>query len=387
MKRLTCKIYYIILGVTVNCFITEAFAAPQVIAITQTSNQFTVSGSNFGAKSLAPPKYFNTMEAVPLGSMPTGFIVKNGVGTPVATSPERGGRTKAMRFHADAVATSTSNTEVWNRSVYDLGAGGSDKIFVSYWLYIDKTVTCTNSPLNTCQWQFKNTYIGSHPTAYTQNDGITTTMGIDDWYKNSSSSWFNVFKLNYYNGLTSGGGSNPSATADAYLFNQWQRIDVYVQRSTSPLTPDGQFMIQRIGKSPRVNDKNIITHAATNPPWQYIAMGQAITNVNSNYVGLNGRVQWTAYYGDVYIDTTQARIEICDTPTWAARTHCELQPATAWADGQVEANFNLGSFINGQTVYFYVVDSSGLVNSIGTKFTIGGASLAAPKNATGSVIK
>jgi len=357
----------------ISCFSTSSsFAAPQVTIISVINSAVNIVGTNFGTKTNAAPVFFNTMEAVPTGTMPVGFIVKNGLGTPVSDSPARGTSVKSMKFFADLTATDATNKEAWNRSVYDLGVGGADRIYISYWLYLDKTGTsCTSSPSNQCQWQWKNTYIGGNPTAYTSNIANDTTMGIDNWFKNSTNSWFNTFALKYYNNLVSGGGSNPSMPSDGYLFNQWQRVDVYVQRSSLPSIADGKYIIQRIGKPPMINDANIITNDSDDLPWRYIAMGQALTNVNQNYVGNGGRVVWSAFFDDVYIDTTQARVEICDSPTWSARTQCEIQPATAWADSQITFNVNKAGFADGQVAYIYVVDSTGAVNSSGYIYKIG----------------
>ena len=42
-----------------------------------------------------------------------------------------------------------------------------------------------------------------------------------------------------------------------------------------------------------------------------------------------------AYWDDVYIDTTQARVEIGDAPTYAASRHREIQLPTAWSDSSI----------------------------------------------------
>lgn len=381
MSKVNRKNYYIVLSLIVLCFSTKSFAEPQVASVNSANNIVDIFGSNFGAKATAAPVFFNTMESVALGALPDGFTINAGIGTPVATSPARGNSTKSMKFSADLTAFSGSSSEKWGRSVYDLGIGGADHVYITYWLNLDKTGTsCTSSPSNLCQWQWKNTYVGATPSAYTSTIPNNTTMGIDNWYRNSISSWFNTFALNYYNGLTNGGGVKPSIPSDAYVFNQWQRVEVYVQRSSAPLTPDGQFKIQRIGKAAMLNSSDIITNDSDDLPWRYIAIGQAITNVIETYVGKGGRVKWDAYYDDVYIDTTLARVEMCDTPVWADRTHCEIQPATSWADAQIKVSYNPGNFTTGQNVYVYVVDSNGLVNNTGSKFTVGASTPSAPKN-------
>ena len=75
-------------------------------------------------------------------------------------------------------------------------------------------------------------------------------------------------------------------------------------------------------------------------------------------------------YGDIYIDNSWARVVICDNATWANRTHCEIQPATAWADGAVTSTYNAGSFVNGSTAYIYVIDGAGTVSAASDPITI-----------------
>lgn len=364
--------------ITVILITSKAYSQPSISGVSGTlvhDGTVTVTGNGFGTKDTAAPKFFNNMENVTIGQHPAGFTIYGGnpVGTPVALSPSRGSSTKAMKFSADLTAVNPSDyLSSWNESIYDLG-NSADRIFVSYWIYLDNAGTvCTASPANDCIWQWKNTYIGSHPSAYTQNDTFTTTMGINNWirYKNS---FFNTFETSYYNGLTFG-GSNPGAPSDFYQFGQWQRVSIYIQRSSAPLTADGKFQIKRIDRvSMLLNDNTVITHDSDDSAWRYIAFGQAITNVCQDYVGLGGRVVWNSYYDDVYIDNTQARIEVCNASTWSSVTQCEIQIPSAWSPNSVTITANQGSFANSQNAYIYVVDSDGNVNANGYPITIGAA--------------
>lgn len=387
MRKTKLAIFFTVISFALFGMAGVVSAAPIVTGVTGDLNNgatVTVEGSGFGVKTTAAPKFFNTMEDVTLGTLPNGFIVKNGTGTPVDTSPSRGSSSKAMRFFADLTATDANNKEVWNRSVFDLGAGGADSIYISYWLHLDKTGTlCTSSPSNICWWQWKNTYIGSHPSAYTTNTPNETTMGINNWIIDDTG-FNNVFKINYYNNLTWGGGSSPSSPTDFYLFNQWQRANIYVQRSSAPLAADGHYKVQRIGKAPVLDDTNIITNDADDLPWRYIAMGQAVVAVNENYVGTGGRVVWTAYYDDVYIDIAQARVELCDAAAWATVSHCEIQIPSAWSATSATVTLNQGSFDTIEGKYLYVIDADGNVNANGYLLTT--ADTTAPSAPQGLVV-
>ena len=88
------------------------------------------------------------------------------------------------------------------------------------------------------------------------------------------------------------------------------------------------------------------------------------TNINTDYYG----------YDDVYIDFTQARLEMCDTASWSARTRCEIQTPQSWSANSITIKNNQGSFNNGDTAYLYVVDSAGAVNANGFSVIIGSGS-------------
>jgi hypothetical protein len=77
-------------------------------------------------------------------------------------------------------------------------------------------------------------------------------------------------------------------------------------------------------------------------------------------------------YDDIYIDFTSARVELGNASTWSASTKKEVQLATKWADGSISVEVNTGEFNNGDTVYLYVVDSSGHANSTGYAMKING---------------
>lgn len=90
-----------------------------------------------------------------------------------------------------------------------------------------------------------------------------------------------------------------------------------------------------------------------------------------------------AYYTDIYVDDSWARVEICDANTYSACRLREIQVPTAWSSGSISVKVNQGAFVSGQTAYVYVVDSSGRVNANGIPVTIsgtGGGSPAAPTN-------
>jgi len=78
-----------------------------------------------------------------------------------------------------------------------------------------------------------------------------------------------------------------------------------------------------------------------------------------------------SYWGELYIDTTPARVELGNASTWDACTVREIQIPTAWASEQVSFTVHQGSFIPGQTAYLYVVNEDEEHNTDGFPVSIG----------------
>jgi hypothetical protein len=79
-----------------------------------------------------------------------------------------------------------------------------------------------------------------------------------------------------------------------------------------------------------------------------------------------------AWFDDLYIATTQARVEIGNNASWTNCTHREIQIPSAWSDNSINITVNLGSFKNGETAYLFVVDADGNESDGYGPITIGG---------------
>ena len=68
-------------------------------------------------------------------------------------------------------------------------------------------------------------------------------------------------------------------------------------------------------------------------------------------------------WDDVYVDGSQARIEIGDSPTYASCTHREIQIPETWSSAQITFLSRHGSFQAGDIAYLFVIDSLGNVSA------------------------
>lgn len=98
-------------------------------------------------------------------------------------------------------------------------------------------------------------------------------------------------------------------------------------------------------------------------------------NFNFPVHGVKANITFPSNYlywaDDVYLDNTWARVMIGNSSTWDGCTQKEPQIPSAWNSTNVAVTVNTGAFSTGQTVYLYVIDANGSVNSKGYPVTIG----------------
>lgn len=68
---------------------------------------------------------------------------------------------------------------------------------------------------------------------------------------------------------------------------------------------------------------------------------------------------WT----DIYIDTSFARVLLCDSPSLDSAGYCELQIPQAWEPNLIHIATRLGRFVVGDEVYLFVIDGQGQASS------------------------
>lgn len=288
-------------------------------------------------------------------------------------------------------------TNDWERNAIDLGAAGADRIYVSAWVYLDKG----SSTSQYMDWQWKgfptitssgNLYYdlpSTYPSTCSGSTAWQSTAAFTGYWYFSNTRWGNASNdLYYYDTNLCKNITGVTATnlpSDAVLWNQWQRLEFYAQRSSAAGVADGIWRGQRIGKAAyNFNYTNAITNQAGNDPWRYVVLSHALESVGDGYVNLH------IYMDDIYVDTSQSRVEICDSSTWSTRSHCEIQiPQTTWIDGQLQIKVNQGSFLNNSPQYLYVIDASGSTNASGYPITFGSGALdtTAPSAPSGLVVQ
>ncbi|MDG5498954.1 fibronectin type III domain-containing protein [Marinobacter sp. BGYM27] len=78
-----------------------------------------------------------------------------------------------------------------------------------------------------------------------------------------------------------------------------------------------------------------------------------------------------SWYGEEYYDTSLQRVMLSDEPAWAeAKKNFELCSIASWSTSQIEVTINRGQFSDGATLYLYVADDNGDVNSSGVEVSV-----------------
>jgi hypothetical protein len=113
--------------------------------------------------------------------------------------------------------------------------------------------------------------------------------------------------------------------------------------------------------------------------WQYIQDGSTKANYtdvvyrNGTYPTQPSQVSWrndgiysgNLYMDDLYIDTMWSRVMVGNNSSYSSCTHREIQIPMAWAGNSITITVNQGSFADCETVYLFVVDADGNVNTQG----------------------
>jgi hypothetical protein len=164
---------------------------------------------------------------------------------------------------------------------------------------------------------------------------------------------------------TEGGFSDRSfGMSGPEVDNEWIRVETYLKQS-APSTSNGAWeqAVYRTNTPRRITASlsNAVMRTSSSN-WTFWAFGGA-------YYSQCGNSPATIDVDEFYMDSTRARVEVCNAPTFSTSTRCELQVSTAWSDSSITATLRRGQ-LNAGTAYVYVFNASGNVNASGLAVTI-----------------
>lgn len=306
------------------------------------------------------PMIWKNFEAESVGQVPEGWLYPATHRCLVSNQIAR--ETRSL----DCSAANFPSNEYFPRMTVDLGEniGTNVTLYFTFWMFLSDpgTQICWKGPLLTSS--LTPNYWAGAGTATTNN-----ATGIGSWWNPTTSRWFNTAVTVQYSQNTTAAfnycSSGNGSAADSFLFGTWQRLEYTLRTSSTPGAQDGSVKVERVGKtSPTTNATGCLTHGDTSDPWRFFSIPQGVTNIASLPFNMS------FVFDDLYIAKGLARVELCDTSDWNSRGHCEIQKVIAWSPTEISAQLNYGSFSQGQTAYFHVIDSAGVSHLVGGSLVV-----------------
>jgi hypothetical protein len=405
----------------------HAHASPAVNSWSGTSSHrqtVTMNGSGFGDKSIPGPVFWDDGEdkdivsnaavaAVYAEALPKGSSVDSEHKMQYRTIPYRsmvGPHARGSKYLAggqwDTIGDCASHAGqgITVAVTYDLGSGKYSNTWYATWYerLDDSWPACTGGE-NFKQWSFQaggasmtgaNTgsiginaansvcskieplhlvnfndgsaisYGGKTFNNNTRSGGKGYLFDINNWGSRSQLTGTcspDVDNWGPYTNSCTGAGPNPAV--------RWVRMEVvydkisgvYGQRGWGGASSGWYWMIQNVpGFTFSPIDWNVRSFSV-GAFWAKQVCGSGGTLDENAY----------RYFGDIYIDTSLARVVLTDNSDYDKSTIMEPQIPGAWSDTSVTFAVNLGALPDSGTVYAFVFDASNNRNSVGFPITVG----------------
>jgi chitodextrinase len=236
------------------------------------------------------------------------------------------------------------------------GQGPYDQLYITFWRWMegdysaDRNICHTGDGYN-CNHKLYYLF-GSSPSDLPQGMPLIPAGGVDWAYYNQSgvvgSSVYNTKDWNYDN--------------TKQIFQRWE---VWQKLNTPYTASNGEIKMWIDGQLGI--DTNTYRHRYVDYLYDDFRLGNMAG-------GFEASAQ--AWFDDLYISTTQARVELGNASTWNACTHREIQVVSPqnWGNDSLNFTFRRGTFNVGDQAYVFVVDQNGNPSS-GYPVTIVGSSI------------
>ncbi len=318
-------------------FVLAAPSAPTVSGAVAHGQSISLSGTGFGTKSPVAPLLWDSVDGKYSGITNGGIVPLGGTNPWAEASLEVPVHFKTTnprgKWTAHYTNTGTSNGE----GKAGLGGNnypGTTLLYASWWMWLDKTA-CTPS--------YSNKY-----TRFTDDGGWGSNVQTFIWAPSQTI----LFGVDV--------GDVGGEWIDTCGKTGWQRMESVIDNNTTP--------------HPKVYLSVDNTAWGTQPQPISSSLSKNITGIGC--IGFDGSNTPTAQqptidWGEVYVDNTRARVEICNNSVKANATHCEPQiPHTTWNSTAIQVTVNQGSFADSSSAYIIVSDSAGAWGT-GTLITFG----------------
>ena len=377
------------------CF--RVYAAPAPVGYSGTydnGSSVTVSGSGFDTFTTVADTVWLGGPSGAIESGTTNAVINLGSGWSTPSSASRdpiystswahsGSKSILTERITDTVRLAGGWSENYaNPFQYDLGSPGISEGYVSFWMY------WTTGSLASCD-QFKILRIQSQ--AGTVSDANGSTLYLHKYL--GTSEWLNLCDDNQpYNAecypstpatlCQMQAGTHTGGEIFSIDKSQATRVEYYWKENSSLGASDGSVQIimhepngegikdaVTLDGNLRTRSSSMLGTFTTGLKRAFIFQGFIGNNCNDAYAEY-------AYYDDIYIAKSRARIELGNASTWDGCSRREIQKATSWSATSVSFEANTTGWTTGQTAWLYVVDKNGLHNTNGVEVEIGASSAA-----------
>jgi hypothetical protein len=318
-----------------------------------------VYGSGFGNKNpVAPLKWdpvdgmyagLSNGDRIPVGDYypwPEGYA---GIAPHYKTINPRGKWT--AKYSNNPLSNNDASTEKAAVGGIEFSEIGSGIMYVTWWNWISSDGTLENS---------QNKFTRFTPNGQWAIAAVVWSPDHSSGYDFSSDHTFVAWHNSYVNR------------------GAWNRMEKTLENGFAPYHPRIRLAVN--------NEEFLDCHSGKSGCMSGGAIVGSLANIN----GI-GAIGWmpefdftedcaTVDFGEIYVDNTLARVEICNANTKSGSNHCEIQiPQTIWTDnGQTNGaslhiKVNQGSFTDNAPAYLYVIDASGTA-SAGKPVTFGSSS-------------
>lgn len=332
--------YYLAIMLITGCPATvlAAPSTPSAPANIQHGTSITVTGTGFGVKSPAAPLLWDSVdgmyasivngEEIPVGGTnPWGWDSDDAPVTFHTTNPRGKWTAKYSNWN--------STDDVRRASVGGNYYPGSNLIYASWWMWVGNTTTWHDTCYSSDKW-----------TRFSDS----TSMSLIEWQP--------VSRTIYQAGVVD---DTDWSAPHCGIEDQWQRMEKLVDNDSVPRHPAMWTWLNNapIGPTPFLPSTSMTVDVT------------AILSIGYDSSNDPGVTRPTIDFGEIYVDNTRARVEICNNSNKTSATHCEIQIPSEWdASGdRIVLTVNQGSFADDSSAYLFVSDSAGDFSATGELVT------------------
>jgi len=347
----------------------------------------TISGSGFGTKTQAAPLKYDDFESGALGRSVTEVDFANGgwdgggKGSPdydpkYSNDYSHTGSQSAVALFSGGQTGEDVPGDASNFGIY--------KHFPLPKIYLDTWVYLPNDPPYGRNYKIFRV----QPEVYNGNGNLYLQLFCDSYdhiifeQDNVAAPTYSErlkYLRNYQTEFMGRGGLDYS-----YFEKNWVHLQMWIEESSMGVS-DGTAIFWIDGAKVVDRVDNFRTRNAGSSYWSVLWLGNYYsTRAGDGCAQYNPNPDPRAYFDNVYIDTSRARVEIGASSVYdvfETKHVRDIQIPSSWSDGSITFKVNQGSFNAGDTAYLFVINEDGNVSS-GYPITIGSGSSAVCNDGT-----